>query len=819
MTVAYTEGDASVARKPLFVAEPPLGKDGRPIIQKVLIANRGEIACRIIQTCRKLNIESVAVYAEESVSRISQRTYSELESALTKLPRDASSRHVQDADEAIEIGSIDRNTRNPFLDIELLVQTAISTRAQAIHPGYGYLSENAEFAKRVHEAGLIFIGPSPSAMSTLGDKRSSKAYLRSHAPDVPLIPGFSGSSQDAEALSKVAAEIGFPVMLKASAGGGGKGMRIVREASQLKDELERAQSEARRSFGSDDCILEKFIESSKHVEIQIMGDSNGHVVSFLDRDCSVQRRHQKVIEETPCPFLTEETRQKMSATAVRVAELIGYENAGTVEFVVDINTNQFYFLEVNARLQVEHPITEEVTGVDLVALQLFVAAGGSLKSLPPLQNVTQHGHAIECRLCAENPEKDFFPEHGKVYLWLPAGGSLAPSRDIRYETAIQTGSSVSIYFDSMIAKLVVWAPTRALAIEKMAKVLAQTACVGVKTNQLFMQSCLLNSAFRDPAYTTAFIPSHLKELLQAPAIPGLSEYEKIAAIIPSLVIRRLPDFSTGLSRPKPLRNVRMQFRNQRFDPVNIHCDVVTTTSWPNNSIDESDPTSTQPIMCIWKPKATGASSAAEEVHLFPVPKRESPDGEELSAAAEISTQYNEISQALRSGKATSSDGHKVKIVSWRPAEGNPALAESWLASTIEISVNGSKLTAHVAIPSTRAHTLAGQVDCGQRIYCHLPALGTHVEFRRDTLLSFAESKRSEQANQGSEQKTVAAPMPCKVLSVLRKNGDEVRSGDSVMVIESMKMEVNISVAASGKFQTNWKVGDAVEEGKVLCSVV
>lgn len=656
-------------------------------------------------------------------------------------------------------------------------------------------------------------------MSTLGDKRSSKDYLRSHAPDVPLIPGFSGSSQDAEALSKVATEIGFPVMLKASAGGGGKGMRIVREAGQLKDELERAQSEARRSFGSDDCILEKFIESSKHVEIQIMGDSAGHVVSFLDRDCSVQRRHQKVIEETPCPFLTEETRQKMSATAVRVAELIGYENAGTVEFVVDIKTHQFYFLEVNARLQVEHPITEEVTGVDLVALQLFVAAGGSLKSLPQLQNVTQHGHAIECRLCAENPEKDFFPEHGKVHLWLPAGGSLAASRDIRYETAIQTGSSVSIYFDSMIAKLVVWAPTRALAIEKVAKVLAQTACVGVKTNQFFMQSCLLNPAFRDPAYTTAFIPTHLSELLRAPVVPGLPEYEKIAAIIPSLVIRRLPDYATALSRPKPLRNVRMQFRNQRFDPVNIHCDVVTTTSWPNKSSEEADPTPPQQIMCIWKARAAGGSSGAEEVYLFPVPNNGNPKNEELSAAGEISAQYNEISQALRSGKATSSPVQNVQIISWRPAEGNPALPDSWLASTIEISVNGSKLTAHVAIPSTRAHALAGQVDCGQQIHCHLPALGTHVEFRRDTLLSFAESNRSAKASKGSEQKTVAAPMPCKVLSVLRKNGDEVKSGDSVMVIESMKMEVNISVAASGKFQTDWKVGDAVEEGKTLCSII
>jgi acetyl/propionyl-CoA carboxylase alpha subunit len=735
------------------------------------------------------------------------------------LSRDEFSRHVRDADEAINIGSIDRSTCNPFLDIELLVQTAISTCAQAIHPGYGYLSENAAFAQRVHDAGLIFIGPSPSAMSTLGDKRTSKDYLRAHAPDVPLIPGFSGSSQDAETLSKVATEIGFPVMLKASAGGGGKGMRIVREAGQLKDELERAQSEARRSFGSDDCILEKFIESSKHIEIQIMGDSHGHVVSFLDRDCSVQRRNQKVIEETPCAFLTEETRQKMSVTALRVAELIGYENAGTVEFVLDIKTHKFYFLEVNARLQVEHPITEEVTGVDLVSLQIFVAAGGSLKSLPPLQNVTQHGHAIECRLCAENPEKDFFPEHGKVHLWLPASGNLAPGRDIRYETAIQTGSSVSIYFDSMIAKLVVWAPTRALAIEKMAKVLAQTACIGVKTNQLFMQSCLLNSAFHDPAYTTAFIPYHLHELLQPCSFQRLSEYEKVAAILPSLVIRRLPDYATALSRPKPLRYIRMQFRNQRFDPVNVHCDVVTTTSWPNKASQGVDPAPGQRMMCIWKRGTTGLSSGTEEAYLFPVPEQKIIKDEKVSAAAEISAQYNEISQALRTGEATSSPAYQVRIISWLPAEGNPALPDSWLASTIEISLNGSKLTAHVAIPSTRAHTLAGQVDCGQLVYCHLPAIGTHVEFKRDTLLSFAESNRSvAKANKGFEQKSVAAPMPCKVLSVLKKNGDEVKSGDSVMVIESMKMEVNISVAASGKFQTEWKIGDAVEEGKILCSI-
>lgn len=670
----------------------------------------------------------------------------------------------------------------------------------------------------MREAGLIFIGPSASAMSTLGDKRSSKAYLAEHAPDVPLIPGFAGSSQEVEALTRAAEEIGFPVMLKASSGGGGKGMRIVRESSQLKDELERAQSEAQRSFGSSDCILEKYIESSKHVEIQIVGDAHGEVVSFFDRDCSVQRRHQKVIEETPCPFLTDETRQRMSATAVRIAKLIGYENAGTVEFVVDVKTGHFYFLEVNARLQVEHPITEEVTGVDLVALQLFVAAGGRLQSLPAVQNVTQNGHAIECRLCAEDPEKNFFPEHGKVHLWLPGTGVLAPGRDIRYETAIETGSSVSIYFDSMIAKIVVWAPSRALAVEKMAKVLANTACVGVKTNQLFMQACLLNKAFRDPAYTTSFIPTHLDELLQSPWRLNIPEAEKILSVIPSMIARRLPDYMPSTSNRKPFGGVRKQFRNQRYDPVNIHCDIVTKVGWPRSSTTKEDTASR--MMCVWKPQNSGATSDSQEAYIFPVPDALSNQETAQSAATKVTAQYNSISQALRSREVLSTTPHVVKIESWRPSKGNSASTESWLTSTIEVSIDGAKVSAHVALPSVKPYALAGQVDRSQKIFCHLPALGTHVEFRRDTLLSFAENIRSDvQEKNGPEQKAVTAPMPCKVLSVLKKNGDEVKSGETVMVIESMKMEVSISVAASGKFESEWKTGDAVEEGRVLCSVV
>jgi acetyl/propionyl-CoA carboxylase alpha subunit len=699
----------------------------------------------------------------------------------------------------------------------LLVRTALSAGAQAIHPGYGYLSENADFATSVRKAGLIFIGPSASAMSTLGDKRSSKDYLRVHAPDVPLIPGFSGSSQDDEALKKAAYDIGFPVMLKASAGGGGKGMRIVREASELKQELQRAQSEAQRSFGSSDCILEKYIESSKHVEIQILGDSHGEVISFFDRDCSIQRRHQKVIEETPCSFLTEETRKKMSDTAVRIAKLIGYENAGTVEFVVDVKTSRFYFLEVNARLQVEHPITEEVTGVDLVSLQLFVAAGGKLKSLPVGQNVTQQGHAIECRLCAEDPQRNFFPEHGKVHLWLPASGILGVGRDVRYESAMQTGSTVSIYFDSMIAKVVVWAPTRPLAVEKMAKVLAHTACIGVKTNQLFMQACLLHPAFRDPAYTTSFIPAHLDELLQPSWTQNIPEMQKVLSLIPGLVVRRMPTFiPTGLQK-KSFGHVRKSFRNQHFDPVSVPCDIVTTIDWPGKKQDIS---SFARFMCIWKSRSTQIPSSYEEAYLSQVEKTEPFKDGSTTAANNLSAQFNEISQTLRTGKATDSEPFRVSIDSWQPSEGSPALAESWLTSTVHLSINGTKVLAHVVLPSAKPHSLVGEIDRGQRIFCHLPSLGTYVEFKRDTLLTFAESLRSVvKPKSGSEQNTMEAPMPCKVLSILKKNGEEVKSGETVMVVESMKMEVSISVSASGRFKTNWKQGDAVEEGKVLCSVI
>lgn len=767
------------ARPPLFVAQLPAAKTGGRHVKRVLITNRGEIACRIIATCKKLNLTSIAIYAEE----------------------DATSLHVSQADEAISLGSIGQAGGNPFLNVSLLVSVAQSAKADAIHPGYGYLSENGEFAEAVRQAGIIFVGPSSQAMSTLGDKRNSKEYLRQHEPSVPLIPGFTGSSQSIEDLEAAAEEIGFPVMLKASAGGGGRGMRIVRERSDLKGELERAQSEAQRSFGSSDCILEKYIESAKHVEVQIIGDSHGKVLSLWERECSVQRRHQKVIEESPSPFLNAEQRQRICATAVRIGELIGYEGAGTVEFVVNTKDGSFYFLEVNTRLQVEHPITEEITGLDIVALQLFAAAGGSFASLPVLQQIPQHGHAIECRLCAEDPGRDFTPEHGTIRLWKEAEIA-KDSRDIRYETAIQSGAKVSIHFDSMIAKIVVWAPTRELAISKMAKVMANTVCMGVRTNQLFLQSCLLHSSFHDPAYTTSLIPTHLPSLIKNPYSQQSHEMTSMLSVIPG-ILQRDSRFIAAHGTNKVFKHVRRGFRNQHFDPLGLDSSIIVPV----------DPVNIQkPLVSVWKPSS--ASVSAHVATLLPVPDLEISKDEvnaNKSTAYQLSRRYNALSNLLRGGTVNPTSSYEVQVQKWTVIP----LGEGWLAANIEVRINNSRIHAHIATSTTLDTSCAGH----QAILCHFPALGTWTSYECHSLLSYFESLRSAvEASTGTASKIIKAPMPCKVLSVLKKNGDDVKVGEIVMVIESMKMETNIAVAADGKFKTSVKQGDAVDDGKVLCSV-
>lgn len=702
---------------------------------------------------------------------------------------------------------------NPFLDADLLVRTALSAGADAIHPGYGYLSENPDFADKVRAAGLIFLGPSSVAMGTLGNKRASKVYLHEKAPEVPLIPGFAGSSQNLDALEAAAHDIGFPVMLKASAGGGGKGMRIVYEPNGLRGELQRAQSEAKRSFGSEDCILEKYIEAGKHVEFQILGDSHGRVVSLWDRDCSVQRRHQKVIEEAPCPWLSNDMRKRMSASAVRIAELIGYEGAGTVEFIVDIQAEKYYFLEVNARLQVEHPITEEVTGVDLVSLQLFVATGGRLDDLPPLYNIPQHGHAIEARLCAEDANRDFFPEQGMVRLWLPAAGELGPGRDIRYETHMQTGSKVSIYFDPLVAKIIVWAPNRYQAIRKLLKVLANTACVGVRTNQLFLQSCLRHPSFWNPAYTTSFIPDNIKSLLQNPYDKDGHSICTSLAVIPCFYLRSLRGISSPTTSNRAFRNIRPGFRNQRFDHVNRPVNVIVSV--PEGT--KGDAAEEQESLFLWEP-VEGTSLETFDVHLKPIPRPELTKIDRESVANEVTARYNAISSVLRNGRLNERPAQRVVVNKIARVPGpEPADSSHWPSSIVSASINDSKVICILSTQPSHDDSTSSQAGQPQIVYAHTPSLGTWTEYRVYSILSFAESKRgtSIAATEGN-MKFAKAPMPCKVLRILKKEGDQVKKGENVMVVESMKMEMSIALLTDGKFTTGLRVGDTVDEGVVLC---
>ena len=624
--------------------------------------------------------------------------------------------------------------------------------------GYGYLSENADFADDVRKAGLIFVGPGRLALTTLGDKRAAKDFLSQKAPDVPLIPGFTGSSQDSNDLAKAAEDIGYPVMIKASAGGGGKGLRIAHNGNELKEALARAQSEAQRSFGSSDCILEKYIEAGKHVEMQVMGDKHGFVACFLERDCSIQRRNQKIIEETPCSWLSPELREKMKETATRIANLIQYEGAGTVEFIVDVKARKFYFLEVNARLQVEHPITEEVTGFDLVALQLYVAAGGRLTDLDPIHDIKQIGHAIECRLCAEDPEHDFAPGSGPIYDWHPAANATAT----RFETAIESGSEISIYFDPMIAKIVAWAPNRSLAIQKAAAVLQHTACVGTLTNQLFMQSCLLHPAFRDLAYTTSFIGANLEDLLMN---PYATREPRLARAVPTLPVLYLEGLASKAQeqRPSALQRIPRGFRNQRNDRAHAGARIVTLVngslpSVPSPSVVVRSDAGDNPTLkhIRYRSLLSGASTDISKGDL-----------KEVGAAT-----YNSLSNDLKSGNFDSFTAVSVSSLNVQSADEG--------VHGLTLTVDGLKLHARA---QAKSHT-----QDAANVFCHVPALGTWFSYRCDTLLEHFRSAYAADGALASDGPSLKAPMPCRVISVLKADGDEVKSGEAVMVIESMKME-------------------------------
>jgi len=444
---------------------------------KILVANRGEIAVRIIRSARALGYRTVAVYSDA----------------------DADAPHVAMADEAVRIGP--GPASSSYLDPERLLQAAAASGADAVHPGYGFLSENAAFARACTKAGLVFIGPSAHAIEIMGNKAEAKRRLIEAG--VPCVPGYEGKDQSDPAFVAAADKIGFPVMVKAAAGGGGRGMRLVAKKAQLAAALASARSEALNAFGSDELILEKAVERPRHVEVQVFGDSHGNVIHLGERDCSVQRRHQKVVEEAPCPVMTDALRARMGAAAVEAARSIRYEGAGTVEFLLD-GEGAFYFLEMNTRLQVEHPVTECITGLDLVALQLRVAAG---EALPLTQaDVRLAGHAIEVRLYAEDPSNNFLPASGRVDVWRPASGE-----GVRVDHGLKSGQEISPFYDPMIAKVVAWGEDRDDARRRLMRALEETVVFGPVTNRDFLIGILAHPRFAAGEATTAFLAEDFGE--------------------------------------------------------------------------------------------------------------------------------------------------------------------------------------------------------------------------------------------------------------------------------------------------------------------
>jgi propionyl-CoA carboxylase alpha chain len=446
------------------------------MFKKILIANRGEIACRVIKTARKMGIRTVAVYSDA----------------------DARALHVEMADEKLHIGP--PPAAQSYLLIDRIVEACLKTGAEAVHPGYGFLSERSAFPKALQQAGITFIGPNPGAIDAMGDKIESKKAAA--AAKVSTVPGYMGIIEDADEAVKIAGEIGYPVMIKASAGGGGKGMRIAYSESEVKEGFTRAKSEAKSSFGDDRVFIEKFIVNPRHIEIQVLGDKHGNVIYLGERECSIQRRNQKVIEEAPSPLLDEKTRRAMGEQAVALARAVNYDSAGTVEFVAG-QDRSFFFLEMNTRLQVEHPVTELVTGIDLVEQMIRVAAGEELKIRQ--KDVTLKGWAVESRIYAEDPYRNFLPSTGRLVKYRPPAEQSAGGITVRNDTGVHEGGEISIYYDPMIAKLCTHAPTRAAAIDAMAGALDAFCIEGIQHNVPFLSAIMENPRWQSGALSTGFI--------------------------------------------------------------------------------------------------------------------------------------------------------------------------------------------------------------------------------------------------------------------------------------------------------------------------
>ncbi len=661
----------------------------------LLIANRGEIACRVAATARKLGIRTVAVYSDA----------------------DARSKHVASCDMAIHIGG--SAARDSYLKADVILQAALATGAQAVHPGYGFLSENESFALACAKSGVTFVGPPASAIAAMGSKSAAKALMEKAG--VPLVPGYHGDDQDVNFLHQQADLIGYPVLIKASAGGGGKGMRVVEASDQFQQALSSCKREASASFGDDKVLIERYLQKPRHIEIQVFADQHGQCVYLFERDCSVQRRHQKVIEEAPAPGMTPERRRAMGEAAVAAAKAVGYVGAGTVEFIAEPD-GRFYFMEMNTRLQVEHPVTEMITGLDLVEWQLRIAAG---EPLPLSQDQLEiKGHAIEARIYAENPDKGFLPSVGKLlYLGLPDHVAFERG-DVRVDGGVRSGDTISPFYDPMIAKLIVWGENRDQARAKMIQALGDTQVVGVHTNVAFLSRLMSDAAFAASDLDTGLIERQRQTLLPP---PQACEHEWLALA------------SAAVLAGEAGRAQHMQ------DPW------AQTDGWRLGG------------------------SYRRELHW-------------LDNQAQRKVEY----RLDHHGAFFAIDGVDAKV-DWRLLSDMPPGVQG-----LQISWNGRKQSFKV-------------VRDGERF--HLFSRGRHVSLTLHDPLTHADEEDVEHAG------GLTAPMPGKIIAVQVKNGDKVKRGQPLLVMEAMKMEHTISAPADGTVkQVFFAVGEQVSDAAVLISL-
>jgi 3-methylcrotonyl-CoA carboxylase alpha subunit len=672
------------------------------MFSKILIANRGEIAVRIIRTARRLGIRTVAVYSDA----------------------DADAQHRRFADEAVHVGP--SPVRESYLSGEKIIAAALATGADAIHPGYGFLSENPEFVEAVEKAGLVFIGPSASSIRAMGLKDAAKRLME--AAGVPVVPGYHGDNQDAGFLAAEAEKIGYPVLIKAAAGGGGKGMRRVERAEEFSAALESCRREAKSSFGDDKVLIEKYISSPRHIEVQVFGDAHGHIVHLFERDCSLQRRHQKVIEEAPAPGMTDAVRAAMTGAAIKAAKAVDYVGAGTIEFIADgsgpLRPDGFWFMEMNTRLQVEHPVTEAITGFDLVEWQLRVASG---KALPVTQeDIRIHGHAVEARLYAEDPAGGFLPQAGRLdYLAFGTG------KGIRIDGGVVSGDVVSLFYDPMIAKVIAHGETRDAALDRLGAALGGTHIAGLATNRDFLRALSVDATFRAGRMDTGLIERDLDALLRK---PSLSEEVIFAAALAALEIDPAASFAGFRHWGEAAHRVVLQHEGERFE---------------RRLVSEGDG-----CRLVGGAGETKFSQVSMECAAPP------------SALPGISPSRGEI------GRAAASHFHSPPLRGRCREATEGGAGDTGLTITARSERNGASatLTARVVVTSTRA---------GKSVSVLLD--GETFVFLHPDLLAGAEAAHGSLGD-------ILAPMTGVVRLVDVKPGDAVKAGDRLLVMEAMKME-------------------------------